>query len=277
MRSTSNTTSTKKVAEGAENEAVEQVAFADRLILNKCDVVPDEADLKRIEDRLRSINKFAPILRSTKSLVSVDNVLHIGAFDLQRTLDMDPEFLDTEGEHVHDQTVTSVGIKINESVDLNAIQSWMSSILKTKGADMYRMKGVLSVAHADNRFVFQAVHMLFDGNFMERWQEGEERGCKLTFIGKNINEQELRDGFRSCLFTEEERAKRLKMLRFRIGDAVECNTGKKKWSKGKVIALMYRDDYMDDGMVAPYQVELDNGDLIYAPADENFLIRRASA
>merc|ERR1711907_549274 len=79
--------------EGVENDAVEQVAFADRLILNKCDLVPKEEDLKAVETRLRSINKFAPIVRSTKSEVSPDQVLGIGAFDLKRTLEMDPEFL----------------------------------------------------------------------------------------------------------------------------------------------------------------------------------------
>ena len=98
--------------EGAENESVEQVAFADRLILNKCDLVPKEEDLKAVETRLRSINKFAPIVRSTKSEVSPDQVLGIGAFDLKRTLEMDPEFLDTEGEHEHDNTVSSIGINL---------------------------------------------------------------------------------------------------------------------------------------------------------------------
>merc|ERR1712070_867580 len=102
----------KEVAEGAENEAVEQVAFADRLILNKIDVVPDEEDLKRVEGRLRAINKFAPIMRTERSKVSVDQVLSIGAFDLKKTLEMDPEFLNTDGEHEHDDTVTSVGINI---------------------------------------------------------------------------------------------------------------------------------------------------------------------
>ena len=100
--------------EGAENESVEQVAFADRLILNKCDLVPKEEDLKAVETRLRSINKFAPIVRSTKSEVSPDQVLGIGAFDLKRTLEMDPEFLDTEGEH-DNTTTTCVEIKFSRS------------------------------------------------------------------------------------------------------------------------------------------------------------------
>ena len=78
--------------EGAENEAVEQVAFADRMIVNKVDLV-SEAELEIVEARLRSINQFAPIVRSTQSQVSVESVLGIRGFDLKRTLEMDPEFL----------------------------------------------------------------------------------------------------------------------------------------------------------------------------------------
>ena len=108
--------------EGAENEAVEQVAFADRLIMNKCDLVPNEADQAAVEARLRAINKFAPIVRTTKSEVSVENVLNLNAFDLNKTLEMDPEFLDTEAEHEHDESVTSCGIDLVGEVDLTALQ-----------------------------------------------------------------------------------------------------------------------------------------------------------
>ena len=76
-------------AEGVENEAVEQVAFADRLLLNKTDLVSED-DLARIEARLKSINHTAPILRCHKANISVESVLDIGAFDLTRTLEMDP-------------------------------------------------------------------------------------------------------------------------------------------------------------------------------------------
>merc|ERR1719375_2876517 len=95
--------------EGAENEAVEQVAFADRMLLNKTDLV-EEADLVRIEKRLKSINTNAPIVRCTQSQVSPESVLNIRGFDLDKTLEMDPEFLNTEGEHEHDDTVTSCSI-----------------------------------------------------------------------------------------------------------------------------------------------------------------------
>merc|ERR1711990_1150424 len=111
-------------AEGAENEAVEQVAFADRLLLNKTDLVSEE-DLTRVEARLKSINSFAPVKRCNQSNVSVDSVLGIKAFDLKRTLDMDAEFLNTDGEHQHDTSVTSLSINEAGSCDLDLPQKWV--------------------------------------------------------------------------------------------------------------------------------------------------------
>merc|ERR1711988_1067674 len=260
--------------EGAENESVEQVAFADRLLVNKVDLVTEE-DLVRVEKRLKEINSFAPILRCSQSNVSVDSVLNIKGFDLKRTLEMDPEFLNTDGEHVHDQSVTSLSIVQDGEVDLDLVQEWVGEILQTKGADIYRMKGVLSINHAEQKFVYQAVHMIFNGNFEEEWAQDEKRESKLVFIGKNLDHAALKEGFAACIVTPEVLEKKKKTLRFAMGDTVECKTGE-GWSKGEIVALMYRDEYIPPGMVAPYQVKLaSNGSLIYAPADSNDLVRKA--
>jgi len=259
--------------DGAENEAVEQVAFADRLILNKTDLVT-EADLDRVEKRLKSINSNAKILRCTQSNVSVDSVLNIYGFDLKRTLEMDPEFLDTDGEHQHDASVTSVSIFLDGEVDLDSIQEWISKILQERGADIFRMKGVLSIAHAQERFVYQAVHMIFNGSFMEPWAPEEERQSKLVFIGKKLVKAELEAEFFACAATPEFYEKKKRALRFAVGTKVECNTGD-GWSPGEVAAQLYRDEYMQPGMLAPYQVKLKDGGLIYAPADEDQVVRKA--
>ena len=107
------------------NVAVEQVAFADRLIINKIDLVPAEEDLVRVEARLRGINTFAPIVRTERSKVGVEQVMNINAFDLQKTLVRDSEFLDLDAEHVHDETISSLGINIPESVDFGTFQDFL--------------------------------------------------------------------------------------------------------------------------------------------------------
>ena len=193
-------------AEGAENEAVEQVAFADRIILNKTDLATKE-DLVRIEARLRTINQFAPIRRSTQSEVSIDQVLNIRGFCLDKVLEMDPEFLDTEAEHVHDASVGSLSIVVPGEVHMALVDDWVSQILQEKGADIYRMKGVLAIANVSKKYVYQAVHMIFDARFDQQWAAGEVRENKLVFIGKNLDHDELRSGFAECLNSPENAAR----------------------------------------------------------------------
>lgn len=185
--------------EGAENEAVEQVAFADRIILNKTDLVT-EADLARVEGRIRGINQFVPIHRTCQSQVSVDNVLDIRGFDVEKVLEMDPEFLNTDNEHEHDLSIGSLSILEPGEVHMELMNEWLNMILKTKGADIYRMKGVIAIAGAPKKFVYQGVHMIFDGAFSDDlWAAGEQRESKLVFIGKNLDHDELRAGFVGCL------------------------------------------------------------------------------
>ena len=276
----------EKKADGAINESVQQVAFADRLLLNKIDLVPSEKALERIEERLRTINPYAPIQRCSKSNVSVDRVLGIHGFDLQRTLARDPSFMDvTRPPTKHDAAVSSHsidqaaarhlrGVKSGD-LDLMRTQEWIGKLLEERGEDIYRMKGVLAIAHAKEKFVFHAVHMLMDGTFEGAWAEGEPRESKLVFIGKNLDPKALNASFNACLDTPELRAERLAALRFGTGDEVECNVGEGQWDRGVVVGLMYRDDSMPSGQMAPYQVRLHADDeLIFAPEDSDCVIRR---
>lgn len=183
--------------EGAENEAVEQVAFADRILLNKIDLVPDEAELTRLEAKLHEINKYVPITRCQNAQVAMDTILGIRAFDLDRVLDFDPEFL-TDSEHEHDASVFSVGFEREGDLNMERTNAWIAKLLQEKGVDIYRMKGVLSMAGCDDKYVYQGIHMLFTGETTGPWGE-EKRVSKLIFIGKNLDREALTKGFESCL------------------------------------------------------------------------------
>merc|ERR1719247_2205700 len=245
--------------EGAVNESKAQVAFADRILLNKTDLVT-KADLDRVERRLRAVNSFAPIKRCTKSNVSVDSVLDIRAFDLDRTLEKEPDWLTVPSKLHHDWDVSSVSITLPGDLDQDSAQKWLGNLLMTKGDDIYRSKGILACAHADEKFVYQGVHTVVYLDFVEElWSEGEERVSKLVFIGKNLDKEELTAGISACLATPELTEKKRAALRFAVGDKVECNGGGRRWRKGKVVDQMYREEGMDPGLVAPYQVQLQNG------------------
>ncbi len=254
----------EKKPEGVENEAVEQVAFADRILLNKTDLVKDEKELQAIEKEIKVINSNAPIFRCVNSVVNPKNLIDIGSFDLKKTLEMDPEFLDTEGEHEHDQTVTSVSCKFKGDLNVNKLNSWIGTLIRTKANDLFRYKGVLAVRGMEKKFVFQGVHMLFSGGFNDydaKWKQGETRECGFCFIGRNLDKKMLQDGFMACKAKDK--------LRFKVGDIVEANVG--QFVRGRVIALW------DQGN--PYRVELDDGKKtnVWGPVDENIYIRAAQS
>jgi hypothetical protein len=101
-------------------------------------------------------------------------------------------------DHEHDEEVSSVGITISGDLDKRKFNQWMSALLQTQGTDIFRMKGVLSLKGEEERFVFQGVHMLFDGRPDRPWKNAERRN-QLIFIGRNLDRNQLNEGFRSCL------------------------------------------------------------------------------
>ena len=240
--------------EGVENESVEQIAFADRIMLNKIDLVSDE-ELREVESKIKSINRFAPIYQTENSIIDPANLINIGSFDLDRTLEMDPEFLDTESEHEHDDRVTSTSSRFEGALNVNKLERWIGELMESKGEDLFRYKGVLAVKGMDQKFVFQGVHMLFGGGFSSEvapWKEGEARECRFVFIGRNLDDEELQKGLMDCKAEE---------LRFNVGDTVYANIG--EFTEGRILKCW------DEGN--PYRVEIQNEERsnVWVPIDSN--------
>ena len=130
--------------EGVENESVEQVAFADKVLLNKIDLVPDEQELVKIETELKKINPAMSITRCKQGQVDPKELLNIQAFELDRVLEFEPDFLDEDGEHMHDDRVTSVAVKVTgDPLNVNLMQRWIQRLVTVDGANLYRYKGVV--------------------------------------------------------------------------------------------------------------------------------------
>ena len=244
--------------EDVENESVEQLAFADRVMLNKIDLVSED-ELKEVESRIKSINNFAPIYRTQNSLIDPKELINIGSFDLERTLEMDPEFLDTEAEHEHDQRVTSTSARFEGELNVNKLERWIGELMRDKGEDLFRYKGVLAVKGMEQKFVFQGVHMLFGGEFSEDiglWKEGETRECRFVFIGRNLDHKALQDGLIECMAEE---------LRFNVGDTIYANIG--EFAEGKILKCW------DQGN--PYRVEIQNDEKsnVWVPIDSDHFVR----
>ncbi|KAH8046690.1 ATP binding protein [Aureococcus anophagefferens] len=184
--------------DGVENEAVEQVAFADRILLNKCDLL-DEGELAAVESKLRSLNKVAPLKRCERAKgFALDFVLGVEAFDLKKVLDIEPDFLDTDGEHVHDDSITSIGLRQAGALDMVRVNAWLTDLLAKEGVNIFRMKGILNIRGQDMKFVFQGVHMLFSGEPLEPWND-EPRESRIVFIGRDLKKESLERHLASCL------------------------------------------------------------------------------
>ena len=101
-------------------------------------------------------------------------------------------------QHEHDDEVGSFAIERPGDVDPDRLNDWLSQVLRERGVDIFRMKGFLSIAGDPNRFVFQGVHMLFDGRPDKPWGDAP-RLNQLVFIGRNLDEEAMTAGFDACL------------------------------------------------------------------------------
>jgi G3E family GTPase len=179
------------------HEAAEQIAFADVILLNKADLVPAD-ELAALEARLRAINPTAVIHHTERCAISPTEILDRRAFDLDRILAIEPDFLG-EDAHEHDDAVTSVALRETRPIDVNKFNQWIGTLLREKGLSILRSKGILDLKSSPNRFIFQGVHMLMEGDDGKAWGRDEARDSKLVFIGRDLDTMDLKAGFAACV------------------------------------------------------------------------------
>ncbi len=207
-------------------EAKNQIAFADVILLNKTDLVsPDE--LAEVEGRIRAINPYARVHKTERCKIALAEVLDRNAFDLDRILEIEPEFLDTgDGhdhdhhhhdhdhdhghdhhhhghatsglKHYHDEDMQSLSLKTEKPLDPDKFFPWVQDLVSKEGPSILRSKGILAFKGDPQRFVFQGVHMILDGDHQRDWRNDEKRESRIVFIGRNLPEDKIRQGFASC-------------------------------------------------------------------------------
>ena len=182
---------------GEHHEAEEQIAFADVVLLNKTDLV-DAGDLEGVETRIRKINPYTKIIRTAHCEAPLDNILGLDAFSLDRVLEVEPDFLESDHDHEHDDDVNSVSFVSETPLDLDKFEAWFGNLLRTHGQDILRSKGIIEFLGVDERYVFQGVHMLMDASPMGNWPEGKSRSSRMVFIGRNLESMNLLEGFEAC-------------------------------------------------------------------------------
>lgn len=178
------------------HEAEEQIAFADVILLNKTDLVDAQA-LEAVRQRIRTINAQATLHETQNCVVPLEAVLERGAFDLDRILEIEPDFL-AEDDHEHDDAITSVSLRSEAPIRPELFLPWLRMLTAQQGQDILRLKGVLAFPGEEQRYVVQGVHMLLDGNHQRDWKPDEARISRMVFIGRNLDPAALQAGFDGC-------------------------------------------------------------------------------
>jgi len=179
------------------HEAQEQIAFADVILINKTDLVTSD-EIKQVEARIRQINPYAKLHRTEKCSLDLGKVMGMDAFDLNRILEFEPDFMNETHAHEHDSHVKSLSLKSSRDLDPDRFLPWIQMIVQKLGMDILRMKGILAFKDDPDRFVVQGVHMLIEGSPQRPWKKKEARESRLVFIGRNLPEDVLRSGFEAC-------------------------------------------------------------------------------
>ena len=201
-------------------EAKNQIAFADVIVLNKTDLVT-APELAEVEARIRAINPYAKLHRTQRAQVKLEDVLDRGAFDLDRILEIEPEFLEAGDDHdhhhhhdhghdhhhhhdhglkhYHDEEMQSLSLRTDKALDPSTFMPWLQDLMAKEGGKILRSKGIISFAGDDERYVFQGVHMMLEGDHQRPWRDDEKRESRLVFIGRELPEQMIRDGFERCI------------------------------------------------------------------------------
>ena len=202
-------------------EVKNQIAFADVILINKTDLV-SPAELNEIEARIRAINPYARLHRTERAKIDIAEVLGRNAFDLDRILDIERAFLEVAEEHAHthehdhshgghdhvvhhglkhyhDEDMQSVALRTDKPLNPDKFFPWVQDLVATDGPSILRCKGILSFKDDPERFVFQGVHMILDGDHQRPWKADEVRNSRIIFIGRNLPEEKIRTGFESCV------------------------------------------------------------------------------
>ena len=227
-------------AHGGLSEAQLQVAFADRILLNKIDLLPQDTatdgGLDDVTLSIRLLNTHAKIFMCEKANVPIDELLNIRAFDASRNQGLLESLRDENAYEILDDRpilirrddsgkilrktvkmnynptraavdvlaekhkakgISTVSLICNEPLDLDLFNEWIASVLRTKGNELYRTKGILWINKYDEQFVAHGVHMIFDGERGPVWPDGK-RQSRLVFIGLDLNSETLRREFLAC-------------------------------------------------------------------------------
>ena len=180
----------------AETEtAVEQVRMADFLLLNKTDLVAEDA-LVAAEAKIRELNPHATLFRTNQSEVNLKELLGMHAFDVDQKLTVDPKFLDELSQRHHHE-INSISFEFDRPFSVEALELFVQELSDRE--KIYRSKGFLWIKGNPRRAVFHGVNNRFTLLWDRLWEKDEARSSQLVFIGKGLEDARLRPHLEQCV------------------------------------------------------------------------------
>ncbi|MGG5872544.1 CobW family GTP-binding protein [Pseudomonas peli] len=195
--------------DGVDNQAVDQIVCADRIVINKVDLVSAD-EVASLSAKIRGLNATADLVTSSYAQIDLSKILGVGAFEAtQKLMEIGAEHNHHADEHhhehehdelvhEHDPSVSSVGIAVQADIDLVAFHQWISELRRDQSENLFRMKGVLAVKSEEQRYVLQGVHSLVEFRAAQPWGN-EPRSSKIVFIGRDLDRAALNQRFQACL------------------------------------------------------------------------------
>lgn len=202
-------------------EAVEQIAFADVIVLNKIDAATPE-QLMAAHAIIQRLNRGAKVVTTSRSQVDLEAILDLGAFSLDRAMSLDPHFLPSDHHHDHDhehehdhghghghhhehshyEGIDSIAMRVTAPLSEELFDAWLSDLVGSRGLDILRLKGVLHMGGDPRRYIIHGVHMMLEGDYQGPWPADSSPESRFVLIGRNLADPvvraEIEAGFRAC-------------------------------------------------------------------------------
>ena len=178
-------------------QAREQIGFADRILISKSDLAAEE-ETQKLLSRMKRMNPRATYERVHFGETDIKKILDVRGFNLNSVLDIDPDFL-KEDHHHHDDDIQSFVFTSARAMNMEKIEAFLSLLIQSYGNDMLRYKGVLNIEGEPNRMIFQGVHMTMGGSPGKPWLKDEARETKMVFIGRNLPKRIFVEGLAYCV------------------------------------------------------------------------------
>ncbi len=195
--------------EDGDSHAREQVAYADALIVNKCDLV-GPPELAGLIERLCRINGAARLYSVQNAQAPVAELFDLGGFDLARVEQgvtgcahgaTPVERKTPAAGHRHEHEIETVAVRTAAAYDFARFRGWLESFIEAHAATLYRAKGVVALAGVDERLMFHGVHGRFQAGLGRKWGD-EPRESRMVFIGCDLDRVAIENYLAACRIKE---------------------------------------------------------------------------